>query len=322
MIRKQRGAFASGYLLILCAAILWGLIGMISKGIFAEGISALEVAFWRALLGGGLFVAHAAAQRRLVLSRRLDALPLAGFAVVGVSLFYASLILAIDTGGISLAFILLYTAPLFVIVAAWLVLGERLTTHKLVLAPLALVGITLVSIGGGLGIVANATSIFWGLVAALTYASYYIFGKLFLERYRPVTIYAWVLPIGAACLFPFVSFAPKSAAAWGLLALLAIFSTYLAYLVYYTGLARVEASRAVLVATAEPVVAVALAALLFGERFGALGMAGAGLILATAVLASLPSWRRQTEPQFESRQDRFLESAGSDTQSLDPPGRP
>jgi drug/metabolite transporter (DMT)-like permease len=43
----------------------------------------------------------------------------------------------------------------------------------------------------------------------------------------------------------------------------------------------------VLVATIEPVVAAALAAAVFGERLGALGVGGAGLILVAAALASV-----------------------------------
>lgn len=306
-LRSDRGPALSGYWLVLIAAALWGLIGMISTGILAEGVSALEIAFWRASLGGGLFVLHALTSGALSLRRGRDALPLTGFALVGVSLFYASLILAIDSGGISLAFILLYSAPLFVIAGAWLLLKEPLTTRKLVLAPLALLGIVLVSTGGGSGITVSAASLFWGLLSALTYASYYIFGKLILGRYRPVTIYAWVLPLGALGLLPFVDFAAKSPVAWLLLGLLALVSTYLAYLLYYTGLARVEASRAVLVATIEPVVAVVLAALFFGERFGPAGLAGALLILTTAVLASLSSRAGGPTP------DTAVDSADAET---------
>jgi DME family drug/metabolite transporter len=303
----------SGYWLILAAAVLWGLIGLISKGILAEGVSALEIAFWRALLGGAAFALHATLAGRLRLQRNVDALPLAGFALLGVSLFYASLILAIDQGGISLAFILLYSAPLFVLVAAWLILGEPLTARKLVLAPLALFGIVLVSTGGGEGISVSPASVAWGLLAGLTYASYYIFGKLLLVRYRPATIYAWVLPLGALGLLPFVSFAPKSPAAWLLMGVLALLSTYLAYLLYFIGLARVEASRAVLVATVEPVVALTLAALVLGERFGPAGLLGAALILLSAVLASVGS---------DAAATRGGDGVTTDARALDPPGPP
>lgn len=316
MSSNRPGAAASGYLLVIVAAVLWGLIGLISTGILAEGVSAIEVAFWRALLGGALFLVHAAVTGDLALRRRTDAMPMVAFALVGVSLFYASLVLAIDEGGISLAFILLYTAPLFVIFGAWLLLGEALTARKLVLAPLAVLGIALVSWGGGTGITISAASIVWGLVSGLSYASYYIFGKLYLNRYRPATIYAWVMPLGAVFLLPLVEFAPKSASAWLLLGLLALLSTYVAYLVYYTGLARVEASKAVLVATIEPVVAVVLAALFLGERFGPLGFAGASMILATAVLAALPSLRRSRTERSRPADD------GSDSHGLDPSGRP
>jgi drug/metabolite transporter (DMT)-like permease len=109
-----------------------------------------------------------------------------------------------------------------------------------------------------------------------------------LRRYAPVTIYAVILPIGALGLVPFVRFAPKDAAAWLLLVGLALVSTYLAYLLYYTGLRSVEASRAVLVATVEPVVAAALAAAVYGERLGPLGRWGRGLILLAAAAAAAP----------------------------------
>ena len=43
-----------GYILILLAAVCWGLIGPVAKLAFREGVEPLEVAFWRAALGGVL----------------------------------------------------------------------------------------------------------------------------------------------------------------------------------------------------------------------------------------------------------------------------
>lgn len=268
--------------------MLWGVLGVFSKGLLDVGVSPLEIAFWRALLGGGAFVLHAALTRRLLPRSGADLASFAGFAVVGVALFFTSLNLAIDAGGISLAFILLYSAPLFVTLLAWLLLGEPLTGRKALLAGVAVAGVALVSLGGGQGIRVSLPSVAWGLTAGLAYSTYYIFGKWALARYHPVTIYALILPLGALLLSPLVRFAPKSPTAWLLLALIALVSTYLAYLLYYLGLGRVEASRAVLVATIEPVVAAALAAALFGERFGPLGLVGSVLVLGAAALASLP----------------------------------
>lgn len=277
------------YASIALAAVLWALIGLFSRAVLDEGLTPLEIAFWRATLAGAAFALHAAIAGRLHVRRAADLASLAAFALVGVTLFYAALVLAIDTGGISLAFVLLYTAPAFVTLLAWPLLGERLTRAKVGLVALATLGVVLVAAAGGSaeGVRVSPTSLGWGLASGAAYASYYLFGKWVLARYAPVTIFALVLPIGALGLLPFVSFEAKSLTAWLLLIALSLVSTYLAYLVYYTGLRSVEASRAVLVATIEPVVAASLAAAVFGERLGLLGVTGAALILVAALFASL-----------------------------------
>ena len=287
-----RGASARGYVLVFTAAVLWGLIGLFSRTILDAGVGALEIAFWRAVLAGGAFAVHAVFAGRTRVRSLGDLGAFAAFALVGVTLFYAALNLAIEAGGVSLAFVLLYTAPAFVAVLAWPLLGERLTRRKAALVAVAVAGVALVAQAGDGGVRATPAALAWGLTAGASYAAYYLFGKWVLHRYAPVTIFAVVLPLGALGLLPFVDFAPKDPAVWAWLIALGLISTYLAYLVYYTGLRATEASRAVLVATVEPVVAAAIAAIAFGERLGWIGWGGAGLILTAAALAALPGRRR------------------------------
>ncbi len=287
----------TGYGLVAFAALLWALLGVFSKNLLAAGIGPTEIAFWRAAIGGGLFVVHALVEGDLRLQRRSDALAFVAFALVGVTLFYTALNIAIDAGGVSLAFILLYSAPAFVAVLAAILLGERLTRLKGLLVAMAVVGVALVAQGGESGMTVSFRSVTWGLVAGASYASYYLFGKWILRRYRPATIYAFVMPLGALGLVPFTPFAAVTHATleiWLYLTLMAVLSTYAAYFVYFTGLKRVEASRAVLVATIEPVVAAALAAWLFGERLGTLGILGGALVVGAAMLSALPERARSS----------------------------
>lgn len=268
--------------------MLWALLGVFSQRLLSAGVPATEVAFWRATLATPLFVAHAARSRSLRVRPR-DLPGLAGFALVGVTLFYASLNLAIDAGGVSLAFVLLYTAPAFVALLAAALLGEPLTKGKGTLVALSVAGVAMVSAGGGAGVTPTPAAVAWGLTAGLSYSSYYLFGKWVLRRYAPATVFAYVMPVGAVGLLPLVRFEALGAGggAWLDLVLMAVLSTYLAYFVYYSGLRTVEASRAVLVATLEPLLAAVLAAVLFGERLGALGVVGGALVLVAATLASL-----------------------------------
>lgn len=280
----------TGYALVALAALLWGLIGPLSKIAFQAGMSPLEVAFWRASIAWLIYGAHAFSIKRV----KVDAVDLPwvlGFGVVCIAGLFGSYVLAVREGGAALASVLLYTAPAWVAVLAWKILKERLGPSKIVAVALTVLGVAGVSLGNGLDTPVNIWAIAWGLVSGLTYALYYIFGKAFLSRYATPTIFLYSLPVGAACMLPFFSFGERPASAWICCIVLAVCSTYGAYSVYYAGLRRIEASRAAVIATLEPVVAALLAFSLFGEMFTPLGYAGSGLILA-AVLMTILGARR------------------------------
>lgn len=273
-------------LLILLAAVLWGLLGILGKNAQAAGVSPLEVAFWRAVLGGGLFALHALVTRA-ALPRGRDLLVTAAFGMVGVSMFYAAYQLAVRAGGASLASVLLYTAPAFVALLGWGLLRERLGAREGVAVAGTLTGIGLISLGGGQGVSVTGAALAWGLTAGFTYSLYYLYGKAYFTRYAPTALFAVALPVGALGLLPFVQFSAKTPAAWSSLTALAVLSTYLAYLAYSAGLRHLPATRASVIASLEPVVAAGLAALLFGERLSPTALLGTALVIGAALLLSV-----------------------------------
>jgi drug/metabolite transporter, DME family len=180
-----------GYLLVLLAACLWGLLGPVSRIALAEGITPLELAFWRSALGTVLFGAHAAAAGRVRVARR-DLPVVAGFGLVGVALFFGAYFRAIEAGGAALAAVLLYTAPLWVAVLAALFLAERITARKAAAVALAVGGVAGIALAGGAGPVRlGPGAVAWGLVAGVAYATYYLFGKRYFDRYDPATGPRW-----------------------------------------------------------------------------------------------------------------------------------
>lgn len=66
---------------VLAAAFMWGLIGIFTKYILAEGVSALEIAFWRATIAWIFFMAHAAVTGQ-ARAHRSDLPTLLGFGFV------------------------------------------------------------------------------------------------------------------------------------------------------------------------------------------------------------------------------------------------
>ena len=295
-----------GYLYVLCAASLWALIGPLSKQAMAYGVAPLEAAFWRSALGWSLFAAHAFATRTWRL-QRADAPAVAAFGVFGVATLFGAYILAIHHVGAALASVLLYTAPAWVAVLAWLLLGEAMTPNKLLALTMTLTGVACVSLGPailsgqGLGAV-NLPGILLGLLSGLSYATYYIFGKRYLGRYATPTLFLYALPVGCLCLLPFVSFGPKSWQAWLTLMALALATTYGAYSVYYAGLRILSATRTAIVATLEPVLAALLAFFWWNERFDLAGYAGSALILGAVACTILGGRARReaAEPVAEA----------------------
>ena len=276
-----------GYFYIFAAAALWGLIGPFAKLAFQEGVGPLEVAFWRAALGWLCFGSQALVQRKLwVAAADLPALGL--FSLTGIFLFYGSYQLAVQQGGAALAAVLLYTAPAWVALMAGLFFKERMTPAKWTALVLTLSGVTLVSLGSGGGIAAASgrmgSAVAFGLAAGFCYSLYFIFGKYFGGKYPAETVFFYILSMGAVCLAPWCDFAPKSWTAWWALLWLAVLSTYGAYHCYYAGLQHLEAGRAAIAATLEPVVAAVVAFVWWGEFFAPSGYLGSVLILAAVIL--------------------------------------
>jgi DME family drug/metabolite transporter len=291
-----------GYAYIFAAAILWGLIGPFAKLAFQEGITPLEVAFWRAVLAWCCFGPQALVQRQIrVAASDLPALGL--FSLTGVFLFYGSYQLAVQKGGAALASVLLYTAPAWVALLAALFFKEKMTPMKTAALLTTLAGVALVSLGSGAGFAGGsgetASAVFFGLVAGFCYSLYYIFGKYFGTKYSAATVFFYILPMGAVCLLPWLHPTPKSWTAWWALLWIAVLSTYGAYHCYYAGLKHLEAGRAAIAATLEPVVAAVVAFFWWGEFFAPAGYLGSLLILA-AVIMTIRDRSGQTAP--ESRQ--------------------
>lgn len=287
----------SAPLLILIAAVLWGLLGILGKNAQTAGVTPLEVAFWRAALAGLLFALHAAATRAS-LPRGRDLGVTLAFGIAGVSVFYAAYQLAVRSGGASLASVLLYTAPAFVALLGWAFLREKLGGRELLAVAGTLGGIALISLGGGQGVTVNGPALGFGLLSGFTYSLYYLYGKAYFNQYTPAALYAIALPVGALGLLPFVQFTQKTPAAWLSLSGLAVLCTYFAYLAYSAGLRHLPATRASVIASLEPVVAALLAAFLFAERLAPLALLGASLVIGAALTLSVEK-PTETHPPLE-----------------------
>lgn len=277
-----------GYVFIITAAACWGLIGIFSSIAFNQGVGPMEVAFWRAVFAWFLFGGQALLQKETHLFKK-DIPLLFVFGLMGISLFYIAYQYAVSTGGAAFAAVLLYTAPAWVVVCSFFIYREKLSAAKILAVLLVIGGVFLISKSGGnssTGVSISMVAIVSGLASGFCYSLYYTIGKYFSSRYSSANLFLYVLPIGALGILPFVDFAPKSAVAWAAIVAVSLVSTFIANHCYYLGLRYLEAGRASIVATIEPVVAAVAAYFLLGEYFTVVGYLGASLIII-AVLVTI-----------------------------------
>lgn len=281
-----------GYMLVICAGLLWGLIGPLSKIAFLYGMGPMEVAFWRTSMGWVLFTAHAMVARQTRASLR-DAPAFLAFGLLAIGGRYAVYSNAVEMGGAALAAVLLYTAPAWVAVLSRFLLHEPMTSIKLLAVCVTILGVVGVSWAPDLTSRPISTgAILLGLLSGITYALFYVFGKRWLNHYPTTTCFLYGMPAGALAMLPLFRFTPGLPwQAYAACAALAIVCTYGAFSIYYAGLRRLEATRAAMAATMEPLAAAVLAYAWYGETFSPLGYVGAALILSAVFVTIWDSAR-------------------------------
>lgn len=277
-------------MMVTGAGCLWGCMGILVRGMNAVGLETMEIVAVRCLvtclcMAAGLFFFDRKAFR-------IHPRDLWCFAGTGspASCFLITVILRRYDDLLSVAAVLLYTAPSIVVVLSAVLFGEKMSKRKL--AALAVTFIGCVCVTGGIdGGFLTAGGILTGLGAGLGYALYSIFGRYAINRgYSSLTITLWTFGVAFAGCVPLVDmgkvlrhFAGQPGAAFQ--SLFWIFmTTVLAYILYTLGLQQMETGKASVITSIEPVVASAIGCLWYGEAVTAAGAAGMVMVVGAIVL--------------------------------------
>jgi drug/metabolite transporter (DMT)-like permease len=292
------------YGLIALAAGLWGIISIFVKGLVANGFTPLEIVTVRMTLSAVLLTGYLAATNPAGLKIRLaDSRYFIGTGILSVVFFNWCLFVAIKSTSVSIATILMYTAPAFVMILSAILFKERLTPVKIFSLLLTFAGCMLVTgVLQGSGQRASTLGILAGLGAGLGYALYSIFGKYALEKYDPMTIPVYTFMFAAIGLIPMTdykgilhSFSNIEVIFYA--AGLSLFSTVLPFTFYTKGLSKLESGRASLIATLEPVVASIVGFTVFKESVTFSKIIGIILVIAAQAII------REKPIQVESSAD-------------------
>lgn len=296
-----------GYALATLAAVFWATGGLVAKWLFSPldagssqwplpplGLEAdpAVLAGARALSAAVLLLAYVGTTRPRHLLIKVRDLPfLTFFGVAGLAGLHVSYFFAIANANVATAVLLEYLAPVLVLVFSVAFLGERFTWALPAGVALSMTGCALV-VGafGPEGLAVSPAGIAWGLAAAGFFALYQLMGRWAAPRFSPWTLLTYGLLAasvfwlaflgGAGSIFELVSTRGGALAVF----YVAVMSTIIPFAASLKALHYIDATKAVITSTLEPVIAGALAWFLLSESFDALQIVGGVLVLVAIAI--------------------------------------
>ncbi len=277
-----------------CTALAWSGSWITGKLAVASA-PPLEVSAMRFIIAAVVLVAITLGTRGGLGQGKLWPVLLAGF--FGYCAYNACVFVGLTMAPASDGALIVPTLiPVLTAIAAWFV-GERLTPAKLAGFALASIGAALVIAAGQTGEELSSRRLIGDLLMLLgagCWAIYTVLGTIALRTRSPIAIVTIAAPIGALCLLPlgffengYADVAGWTVAVWLNVLYLALVGSVASFILFYWMVRRVGAGVAAMTSYLVPILTLALAVVLLGDRPQPLQLVGGVVILAGVRLATL-----------------------------------
>lgn len=310
-------------LLIVLAGVCWGIIGLFSTGLAQKGLQPVQITFVRCTVAAiVLWTLLLLFDRKKLLINPKDIWMFIGTGAVSVVCFNILYFLTMQAATLSVAAILLYTAPCFVMIMSVIFFGEKLTKAKISALLLASAGCVCTSgiistvTGSGLNGF-NAIGIITGVGSGFCYALYSIFGNVALKKYDSATVTAYTFLIASVtllllCKVSDVADKIVTGDILGTALMLGIISTLLPFALYTAGLKYTAPGKASVLAFVEPMVATIAGVVVFNQQLDIAGAAGIILIFLSIVILSTKSGGKDSNMQDGINADMNEDKTGNE----------
>ena len=282
-------------ILIILAACFWGSMGIFVRRLTSFGFDSIQIVSIRVTLAAVFFSLLLLIRDRPGFRISLRDVPLfLGLGLGSILFFTVCYFAAITIMPLSTAAILLYTSPIWITLMSALFFHEKMNGRKVMALLLAFGGCVLVSGISGEGI--TFTGLLLGLGSGMGYGLYSILGTVALRKYSPyvVTTYTFLIAaMGSWVICKPMDVLSKFEKADDLTGLIffciltALVTAVIPFLAYTLGLRSVEASKAGIIATIEPVVATLVGIVCFSESLTFLSGMGIVMVLAAVIILNI-----------------------------------
>ena len=278
------------YIYVILSAVCWGFIGFSNRLLTAAGIELGNRVFLRNF--GTLLVLTAVFGlfHRQVFRIQWKHLPIFLCSGLISILLLSTVYFQCQTMcSLSVAAVLLYLAPSFVVLFSAVLWKTPLTRRKIIALVVSLLGCVMVSgiLGGDM--TASWAGIGLGVLSGLCYASYTVFAHYGLAHYESYTMIYWtflVAGLGSIFFADFKTLPLAFASTQSIVGAcgVVIVATVLPYIFYTKGLEGVESGRASIITNIEPVVETLVGVFVFKEALTVWTVLGVACVFGCVIL--------------------------------------
>jgi len=289
----MRRLTASGYLFVIIAALGFSFKSILAKFAYSYGVDAMTLMLMRVFISLPLILLTLFVVERMeafkIDGREIILLAFMGIVGLGCAMLFS--FYSLELIDASLSTLVVYTYPALTVVMLMTFFGEKAGLSKFVSLGLTSLGLILIVRADHIDFLAlNITGVVFALIAALCFAMYNVLSERALKGLSPirVTSYCMLFLVGFFGIAFHGGPYPTAYGAWGVAALLAIFSGFLPFILFLYGIQRIGAARTAIIGSIGPVFTVLWAFMLLGERLDRVQLLGmVFVILGVLVLKTV-----------------------------------
>lgn len=297
---QKRG---KGIILIILAALLWGVSGTVAQYLFQQKAFSSE---WlvdiRLLVSGFILLLYGFIKdgKKIceVWKSKYDILNILLFGIVGMLGVQYTYFATIEYGNAATATILQYLSPVIITCYLCLVTKKWPSLKEFLGVVLAMLGTFLIiSKGSFHSISISGLTVFWGITSAFASAFYTLQPRYLLKKFGSTSTVAWGMVIGGVA-FSFVHKPWDFVGEWSMNSFLAvmfvvIFGTLVGFYCYLESLKYVHPTEASVLSSAEPLSAAFLSVLWLNVPLGVAQWIGTLCIITTIIILSFAKTSEQ-----------------------------
>lgn len=291
---------------IILATVGWGAISLASRPLGTIGFSSMQITVIRLIMSTILLGLYLLIKdKKLFVIRKRDLLL---FIVAGINFFFLIYLyissISINNSA-SVAGMLLYTSPIWIMICSRIILKEKITLVKIITLLGTVGGCALLLLTQGISV--TIEGLFVGLGSGLSYGLYSIYGKILTKdnRAETNTFYTFLFSsIVALFLIRPSEIASAFSSNVGdsliYFALLVVAMTILPYIFYTFALDNISAGTAGMISILDPVIASVTGVLIYGDSITAWGIVGIVIVIASLVALEIFDNGKKTKKKSES----------------------